>query len=256
MDNCSIITKACRDLQVKCIVSDAHNVRETWVNFKITEEMKHPDPDLPTPQSLISSVSFIVIVIVSILISGVFICIYISWKKKTERQHRAATVPGFCRYLVNCCGLREGISRAERVETGETSIDPGTDGKTAHSHSLDRNSCKGGILLTENQQDMNRNLRDDPGGVNHNRGTDIMTMTEMHNGYSLGDRGLEDHETEGQLLLSNQRANIQGSDMRGEAAALVNKCGFDLGQVSSYCDAPDTDVESMPKMKNCSIPKY
>ncbi|XP_044036752.1 uncharacterized protein LOC122868653 isoform X1 [Siniperca chuatsi] len=280
MDSHSVITRDCRDLQVKCIVPDGeHYVKETCVNYKITEKMKNPDPnDLPTQWGLIIGVTFVVIAILGIIS---ILCCYLSWKKELKKQQGAATVSqfSFLRHLWTSISLRKGTSQTDTGETetihhrdqevtvddletqhnngirlseipsatdprgsGENdieedntlgsvhvhSIDPKADCKTPQSLSLDRNLSNEGIQppkngdtsSASNHRAMHRNLRDDPGGVNDNKGKDIV------------------------------RAAIQIFDMTGEAAVLVNKHGFDPDQVSGCSTAPDTDVESTHNMKN------
>ncbi|XP_018560074.1 uncharacterized protein LOC108902620 [Lates calcarifer] len=148
------------------------------------------------------------------------------------------------------------------------SIDSKTDGETPHTHSLDHNWNDEGIQPTKNggisapgdnrashHRAKNRNLRDDPGGVNYNKRKDLVRIMEGHNGCVQFDCGPEVHKTEGQPLLVN-RANIQASDKTGEAVSLVNKRDFDPDQVSRCSTVPDTDVESATKMKNDKMQKY
>ncbi|XP_071328632.1 uncharacterized protein [Trachinotus anak] len=285
MDDRSVVTRECRDLNVKC-VSFGQHVKETWVFFKVIGEIKNPG--LQTPWSLIVVLAGMLVFI------GWLVWCFMSWKKEMIMQHRAATVPGFFTHLCHSCCCREGKSKGELPETADTSmveipsatephgsgendteqvatleavevhsIDSKPDGKTPHTNSLDHNLNTEGIQPTENgdisapddnraahHRAMNRNLRDDPGG------RDWVMNTEIHSGCVRGDHGPDDHEAEGESLLWNERANIQGPDMTSEAIALVNKCGFGPDQVSGHFDAPNTDVESMPKMKNHCTDKY
>ncbi|XP_059204275.1 uncharacterized protein LOC131983562 [Centropristis striata] len=123
------------------------------------------------------------------------------------------------------------------------SIDPNADGKTPQPFSLDHNLTNGAIQTTKNgdisapdanrasyDRTMNRSQRDDPGGINNNKGEDAVRTRERPNGWALGNRGPEDGVDEEKALLSDQGATIQDSDMTGEAAALVNKRGSDPGQ--------------------------
>ncbi|XP_056256460.1 uncharacterized protein LOC130184535 isoform X2 [Seriola aureovittata] len=213
----------------------------------------------------------------------VLVLCYITWKKDMKGQHRSSTLTCFCRYLLTSCCLRKGNSEAELTETAETtlvdippatdlqgsggndpeqddtlktvhvhSVNPKTDGNSPYNNGLDHNlnnesTENGDIKAPDVDRAMNRDLRDDPGG------SDVVTVTDMHSGCvcdDFGDCGREDHEAEGESLLPNERANIQGPDMTGGAEAFVNKCGFDPDQVSRCFAAPNTDVESTPKMKN------
>ncbi|XP_070704202.1 uncharacterized protein [Pempheris klunzingeri] len=166
-----------------------------------------------------------------------------------QSQSLSATLPRGSEENIN---EQDDTLRSVHVD----SIDPEADGTTPPSLSLNHNHNEG-IQLSKNgdtcapdghgashHRGMNRNMRDDPGGVNDNKGKE--TVCEMHNGWTRGDCGPEDHENEGQPLLSSQRAAIQGFDMTGEAAALVNKRVFDQDQVSRCSTALDTDVESTP----------
>ncbi|XP_044036756.1 uncharacterized protein LOC122868653 isoform X3 [Siniperca chuatsi] len=242
MDSHSVITRDCRDLQVKCIVPDGeHYVKETCVNYKITEKMKNPDPnDLPTQWGLIIGVTFVVIAILGIIS---ILCCYLSWKKELKHHRdQEVTVDDLETQHNNGIRLSEIPSATDPRGSGENdieedntlgsvhvhSIDPKADCKTPQSLSLDRNLSNEGIQppkngdtsSASNHRAMHRNLRDDPGGVNDNKGKDIV------------------------------RAAIQIFDMTGEAAVLVNKHGFDPDQVSGCSTAPDTDVESTHNMKN------
>ncbi|XP_045897631.1 uncharacterized protein LOC123965100 isoform X2 [Micropterus dolomieu] len=237
MGNLSVITRHFRELEVKCITPDRGTfVKETCVNYKLTTEFLE-ESDLPTQGVLIFCVAFLFGVMALFLM--IWCCVF----QKKE--------------------LKKGTSQGAKGETEETrpnagsvvlevtaddldsviSIDPRADGKTPQSLSLDCNLSNEGIQLPKNgdtctpdansasnYQAMYRNLRDDPGGKDN--------ATVMHNGQTLGDDGREDQENEGQPLLSNQRAAIQGFDMTGEAAALVNKHGFDQDQVSGCSTAP------------------
>ncbi|XP_040917662.1 uncharacterized protein LOC121197948 isoform X2 [Toxotes jaculatrix] len=274
MDSSSVVTKQCIDLKVQCIGKYANVVNETWLIFKTIEQTKDPDPDLSTPWGLIIGV----VILLGLIIIGVLMWCYTSWKKEMKKERKAATVSGFFSYLMNRCGLRKGISQAgvagqiryqggDEVleypasdlvnqegyislampsianphEDGENNTEHdgilrtvhanGTDPETPYARVQDHYLSNGGIQATKNgdisapdvnkascQRAINRNLMGDPGGVNHNKGKDT--------------------------VIANP-----GSNMTGEAAALVNKHDFDPDQVSRCCAAPDTDVESTPKIK-------
>ncbi|KAE8283305.1 hypothetical protein D5F01_LYC18707 [Larimichthys crocea] len=262
MDNYSVITRECRDLDIKCIVPDGKFVKEIIIYYRITEKVKNPDPtDLSTTWGLIIAgvtcgVAFII---------GLSLYFY---KKKMKKQPSAAPA---CDEPVNeqaemqmlsempstSGPLESGENDTERDNTLESvhvdSIDPMADGKTPQSLSLDHNFNHEGIQPFENDPDNNRasahraihrNLRDDPGGINDKR------IRKTHNGCTLGVQTPEDHENEGQPLLLNQRAAIQAFDTRGEATDLVNKHDFDQHQISGCPTAPETDVESTLNTKN------
>ncbi|XP_051245272.1 uncharacterized protein LOC127357108 isoform X1 [Dicentrarchus labrax] len=256
MDNYSVITRDCQDLQVKHIVHHGERfVKEICLDYKITEKLDIDSTDSPTP--IIIGIIFGVISLIVIIVI-IPLC-YVSWKKLLKKQHGANTVSELTFML---SFLRLGISKAQKeeeegvglnemgyapdppgsgVEQDNTldsvhvhSIDPTAEGKTTQSLSLDRSLSNEGIqppkngditapdiYRASNHRAKHRKVRDDPGGENDNKGKDRDTA----NGCTVGVSGPEDQENEGQTLLLDQRAAIQG-----EAA------------VSST--APDTDVES------------
>ncbi|XP_070780007.1 uncharacterized protein [Enoplosus armatus] len=232
----------------------------------------------------------VIALIVIIGIIGIIgmLCLYLPWKRELRKQHNTAEVSqlSFLRYLQTSSCLRKVISQPETgqaeeprlsdkpsptgsqddIEEDDTlesvhvhSIDLKADGEAPQSLSLHCNLSKEGIQLSKNghtstpdansaydHRAMHRNLGDDPRGVIDNKGKDIVKILEVRGGRTLGDGGPEDHEIEGQPLLSA----IQHFDMKGEAAALVNRRGQDPDPVSRGSTAPDTDVESTPNMKN------
>ncbi|XP_051245273.1 uncharacterized protein LOC127357108 isoform X2 [Dicentrarchus labrax] len=228
MDNYSVITRDCQDLQVKHIVHHGERfVKEICLDYKITEKLDIDSTDSPTP--IIIGIIFGVISLIVIIVI-IPLC-YVSWKKLLKKQHGANTVSELTFML---SFLRLGISKAQKEEEEGVGIDPTAEGKTTQSLSLDRSLSNEGIqppkngditapdiYRASNHRAKHRKVRDDPGGENDNKGKDRDTA----NGCTVGVSGPEDQENEGQTLLLDQRAAIQG-----EAA------------VSST--APDTDVES------------
>ncbi|XP_035510149.1 uncharacterized protein LOC118322543 [Morone saxatilis] len=255
MDNYSVITRDCQDLQVKHIVHHGeHFVKEICLDYKITEKLYIDSTDSPTPRIIISIIFGVISLIVII-----FLC-YVFWKKLLKKQHGVITVSEltFIQCILSFLGL--GISKAQKeegvglnemgsapdppgsgVEQHNTlesvhvhSIDPTAKGKTAQSLSLDRSLSNEGIqppknrditapdvYRASNHRAMHRKLRDDPGGANDNKGKDRDTA----NGCTVGVSGPEEQENEGQTLLLDQRAAIQG-------------------EATVFFTAPDTDVES------------
>ncbi|XP_076607758.1 uncharacterized protein LOC143333564 isoform X2 [Chaetodon auriga] len=259
MDKHSVITTACRDLKVSCIVhSENGYITEFCLDFKIIGEKMLPGGQ-PTPWNLIIGASS------GVLIAALGVIGVLCYKT----QLGTATVSQF-RSLLSCA--RSGNFQAEREQERagqgeELSVpDPPEDVSEQDSTlesvlvvSLDHNLNdeeiqppeNGNTMTPEisratNHRAMHRNLGDDPGGVNDNKGKDI--PREMPNGRTHGDCD-EDDEAEERALLLCQRADIRGSDMTGEVAALVNKRDFEPDQVSGCSTAPDTDVESTFNMK-------
>ncbi|XP_054463965.1 uncharacterized protein LOC129098867 isoform X2 [Anoplopoma fimbria] len=274
ISNNSVVTRDCRDLELKCKVSKGKkHIRDICTDYKVTEML---NPDSTTSQNLIIAVSVCVGLIVSI---GV-----ICWKKKQV----ASIVSRFLRNLrisereterteptrlseISATEPRgSGDNDIDQVNTLESvhvnSNDPTADGKAAQSFGLDHNSNKvenGDVIAPDGNWDSNhpaenRSLRDDPGGspVNDDNGKAKVGIGEMHSGGTDVDPGAEDHGNEEQPLLLSQRAASQGFDMTAKAGALVDKPGFDPDQVSRYSTVPGADVESTPDMKNCSMNKY
>lgn len=188
MDNNSVITKECRALKIKCIIPHGIYLEETRLILQPIEGIKKPDPDASSPERLSSGGNLVWIVFFSVIfgiigIIGIIVlyCRYLSWKREMNvtRRREAATFCGFCTDLVTHCALRKQISCTGCSETGETSSaevqsapephgsgendveqdDPlgtvhvhsivsGSDCKTPHTRSLDRNSSNGGICPT------------------------------------------------------------------------------------------------------------
>ncbi|XP_041813083.1 uncharacterized protein LOC121620909 [Chelmon rostratus] len=266
MDKNSVITSHCQDLHVTCVISDGKgSVEDFCFNYIITGKGEMMPSGSSTPWALIIGVSFAVALIAVAGFVGVL------WYKKQLRAatHKFSSLlavrPGIFQTREEEAGLggiqsasvshRSGENVTEQDDTLESVlVDSTADDNPAQSLSLDHNLCNEEIQPSENgdtvapdvnratnHRAMHRNLGDDPGGVNDNKGKDI--PREMHNGWNVGDCG-EDHEDEGRALLFSQRAAIQSSDMTGEAAVLVNKRDFEPDQVSRCSTAPDTDVES------------
>ncbi|KAM9345975.1 uncharacterized protein ABDE67_012576 [Symphorus nematophorus] len=283
MDNHSVTTRHCRDLRVQSILNGGPFVQENCVDYKITE-MENYDPLQGASLGLDILISLGVMALFGIaMLALCFHC----WKKELRKRQGAATVSGFLTCLRKWipqpqtpqtgneeAQLSEITSASDPRGSGEDeeqhgalesvqgdSIDHPADGTTPKSLSLDHNLSNGGAQLskngeirapdvrTSNPQAMNRNQRDDQGGVNDNKGKETARSRDMSNGWTRPG----DHESEGQPLLLEQRPAVQCFDMTGEAAALVNERGFDPDQVSRCSAAPDADVESTSNVRNCVL---
>ncbi|XP_036946214.1 uncharacterized protein LOC119014823 [Acanthopagrus latus] len=272
MDNNSITTAECRDLHVKCIIHGRKVKESCWVYVTTgnmtpmsPDPIQSPDPADPPPTESPEKVPSWVYGLIGIIVIIVIIGILCHWKKKVKT---------LCTDLLVRIGLR--TSQAGRETAGETgeplsathqqacddnnhnaklesvctlSIDPEPDGETPPSSGLDRTLSNGRIQEPKN---FFRSMRDDPGGVNDNKGKGRLRNGEMCNGWARGDRGPAD-ENGGQPLLQNQRA--ANPDMTGEAG-LVNERGFGTQQVRWCSTAPDADVESTLNMKNTMTDYY
>ncbi|XP_044186014.1 uncharacterized protein LOC122966098 isoform X1 [Thunnus albacares] len=250
MDNGSVVTRHCRDLRVQCIFFDGQHVAEHCVEYDTTAE-KTKTSDLQTPWGLNIGVSVAVLCAVLLIV--------VLWWCFKKKQNCVASLLGFFRHLLSCSCHRGGVSQAERGEREENGNDSTANGRTPQTLSLDHSLNDVGIELTKNgdlsapdvnrasnHRTMNRNVRDDPGGVNDTRGQFTVRSSERHES--------QDHVNEGQPLLPNERAAVQDFDMT--AVALVNKHGFHPDQVSRCSTVLDTDVESMSSnMKNHNIHK-
>ncbi|XP_073350440.1 uncharacterized protein [Pagrus major] len=269
-DNSSITTRECRDLHVKCI-DRGERVRESCWHLK-TEEVTSPDPShSPKPQDSPSGGShmkvppWVIVVILLILLIGIImITLMLCLRKKKVKK--------WCSYQL--ARLRPKTSQAVRTEeTGEPlsapddtlesvcadSIDLAPDGETPESFSPDRTLSNGRIQESKNGDttapdvngaynhgDIHRYMRDDPGGVNDNRGKGALGNKKMRNGWAVGDRGPED-ENGGQPLLLNPRAAIQ--DKTGETVS-VYEHSFGTERVRRCSTSLDADVESTANTKN------
>nr|XP_046272209.1 uncharacterized protein LOC124073781 isoform X2 [Scatophagus argus] len=239
MDNDSVTTRDCRDLTIKYIVPDGdHLIKEICMDYN-TDKRKN---------SSFSGLSALwgLIIIPAILAVAVWItCIWIK-KSKNKIYQEETEAEETSEMEFESCGTAENSIEQMATPTCVNihSADPMADGNSLQS-SLDHNLTDGGIQPSKNggkstynlhrapdHRDMHRNLRDDPGGVNDNRGGDILGIREMCNGWTPGP---------GHSLLVDQRSAIQGYDITGNTAVLVDKCSFDLDQFSRC--STDTDVE-------------
>ncbi|XP_037648124.1 uncharacterized protein LOC119501664 isoform X2 [Sebastes umbrosus] len=159
LDNNSVVTRKCRDLQIECIVRNTliltgnlqgeESVIDICDDYKITEKLKNLDPSYPTtPQNLTNGVpvGVAVGVTVGVLLGVLVLCgiigmlCYIFWFKK---QHDGATVPEFLRYLRTCSCLRN-----ERGEAPKTGDPEGRGVQEVGSGALDTTQHNGGIELS------------------------------------------------------------------------------------------------------------
>ncbi|XP_067334437.1 uncharacterized protein [Channa argus] len=241
MDGSSIVTRQCRDLKIQCILYDGTYAAEACVNFKTTEMGKAPEPW--TPGVLIG----VPVCLILILCLSVIPCwCYTSWKKK---QHGRPTFSGFLRYLLSFCSHKKGISTADRRESDETSLVHGR-----LPTSMDPRGC-GENYMDENKQDNTlRTVHVDSTDTK----ADGKIPQNIRLNYNLGNKGIQpnkmnlrddpggvNHNTENNIV----REAVQSFDVTGEAIALVNKHSFDPNQVNMCPTAPDTDVESTPNMR-------
>ncbi|XP_042360303.1 uncharacterized protein LOC121956238 [Plectropomus leopardus] len=119
----STMTRECRDLQVKCFISEGKQlVHEICWDFTITEMQTTPEPSYspmnPKQWDPIISVSVCLAVLIGIIIVTLC-CLYISWKRK---QQGGVGVSEFFRYLRTSCSCREGNFLAERREAHENGV--------------------------------------------------------------------------------------------------------------------------------------
>ncbi|XP_047199974.1 uncharacterized protein LOC118123899 isoform X2 [Hippoglossus stenolepis] len=131
LDNKSVFTKQCRDLLIKVFTVKDRHVKEHRLSFKVTANSDNPvtpssqvnntqfiqenttEPVLPTPEShtaISSWIAYLIgaLIVVSVIIIGVFLYFYLSWKKKMS-------FPWPCNALKKCIS-----TKAESSETQET----------------------------------------------------------------------------------------------------------------------------------------
>ncbi|XP_030591101.1 uncharacterized protein LOC115784134 isoform X2 [Archocentrus centrarchus] len=237
LDNGSVTTKSCRNITILVIIPHGviqgkALVEETCVHFQAQTKTDPSDSDLLTLSLVTAAV-----------IAG---AIVMAWRCFQSRK----TGLNSDGEPQRSCEVHEWNDTTESEEVHSIHIIE-ADANTTQSSSLDRNLSNERLQTTKDgdtgahnagrisrHRSMNRNLREDPGGVDSNKGQDI---SELDTGDAAGNHAEED-ETEGQPLLSNQRA--ASFEMTGEATPLVNKVSFDQDPVSRCCAAPETDVES------------
>ncbi|XP_041861906.1 uncharacterized protein LOC121652876 isoform X2 [Melanotaenia boesemani] len=253
MDEGSVTTKSCQNLTVKCIVDTP--VKETCVYFAVTtEDLKAKNSDssgFPSQRGLIAAV---ITVIGTVFMSGLYV-----WYRLRKRRNHTETFLGFitCILTCSCLATRKPSSHRENNTDQDNSLetvcstDPEPDDTTPQPQSLNQELSSERIELTENgntrgsnnsspsnHRTINRNLRDEPGGINETTRSDFIGDME-----AVDDQKIKDQETERRPLLSEQRAASQDFEMKGEAKALVNKGSFDPDQLSR-CSIGPADVES------------
>lgn len=242
LDNGSVTTKSCRNITIQVItphgvIKGKTLVEETCVHFQAQTKTDPSDSDT----LILSSITGIVVT------AAVFVgAIAMAWRCFQSRKTRLNSD----RDPHRSGDINEWDDTTESVEVHSIhSME--ADANTPQSSSLDRNLSNERLQTTKDgdrgahnagrisrHRSMNRNLREDPGGVEINKGQDI---SELDTGDAAGNHAEED-ETEGQPLLSNQRA--VSFEMTGETTPLVNKVSFDQDPVSRCCAALETDVES------------
>ncbi|XP_049924813.1 uncharacterized protein LOC126405223 [Epinephelus moara] len=148
IDNRTVVTRGCQDLQVKCIFPNGEKrVKETCMEYKITGKpsfgnimdaaqqsswdefecntnkgkLKRPEPD-DSPTWYRYLIIGVPLVLVIFGIVGMLCCCYSRWKKK---QHGAATVPELVSYLRTggCLRKNSPAERGEELETGAAECD-------------------------------------------------------------------------------------------------------------------------------------
>ncbi|XP_078141091.1 uncharacterized protein LOC144539539 isoform X2 [Centroberyx gerrardi] len=286
MDNNSITTKHClRKLRLKCIVLNEQNlISEHCFEYEVTDKEAVASTP-PWGIIIIAGVAGVVLCIAGILYRHFCISQTTNPTEGISKAERGEAGPIRSSEVQEIQEVQEGIrDNLDNQQPGlspdsssfnrdRISIDPGTDGKTPEALRLDRNLSNGGTQLSNdrepvdldcgtlsvpdgntasNHRVMNRNLRDDPGGPNGNKGKDV----NIKNGGIPGDRtpdgqSLKEQEEEGEPLLSDKRAHIQDLNMTGEPIALVNKRGLDpdpdrdpVNRCSIALDKGSSDVES------------
>ncbi|XP_029364556.1 uncharacterized protein LOC115047628 [Echeneis naucrates] len=262
IDSSCIITRSCHNLEVCCMNFDHGLTKEQRIQFTINEEKDNSDPSLQHDYigPIVAIAVGVLALLAVVVVAG---CSVYRYRSKMRTQQREATFLGFIRHLASC--FRKANSEAERgeiVENGHCSTvatspenhtqqdgtlqavhthnpDLQPDGRTNYN-SLDHNpntkgtpSTKTDISAPASIRDINRNLRDDPGG------SDIGKLTQTHSGWVFSNGGPEVREAEGEPLLRNEQPNTRGSDMTAEAIPL-GECSFNLDQ--------NTDVESKTRM--------
>ncbi|XP_074512547.1 uncharacterized protein LOC141780960 [Sebastes fasciatus] len=134
LDNNSVVTRGCRDLQIKCIAPNGNlrgeeSVIDICYDYKITDGV--PDG---------VAVGVLGVLGVLVLCGFIGMLCYIFWFKK---QHDGATVPEFLRYLWTCSCLRN-----ERAEAPTTGDPEGRGVQEVRSGALDTTQHNGGIELS------------------------------------------------------------------------------------------------------------
>ncbi|KAM3598121.1 uncharacterized protein V6R79_013791 [Siganus canaliculatus] len=259
VNNKSVITRKCQDLQVKYFYKDGSNfVRVICLNYVVTVPSEIVDPtDLPTPKPpsggipVWGVVTLVICGVTVLAVLAVILVLYcVCWTKERNRAPDAQLT--FCRYLRNLC-LRGKICQTDVAEEGST---PGS--STAADGEIPLSNLNNNLSIKGNQQSENvENLtmngashlgmhRDDPGGVNDNQGQDNLGAKPA-NGWPVGS------PDEIKPLLLNPGGALRGLDMTDGAP--VEKLSSDQGQVSPGSIPPDTDVKSPvdAESRNCTI---
>ncbi|XP_017280758.1 uncharacterized protein LOC108241248 isoform X2 [Kryptolebias marmoratus] len=234
IDNHSVTTKSCRDLTVKCIITNDF-IEERCLYLKAienTDPNPKPDPD-PDHDSKLKTALIICIGI------GIVVFTLVGWYVQWKKEQKSQDGNGF--QLVRTRDLESQSNGNIRngnylSQSGEN--DPDDILETVCS----RNTGTPNITSHSNHRPMHRNQRDDPGGENGTKTRNMIRSRDADGGQTAGHLKAEDSETERQLLLSDQPAADRGLDVTNEAEALVNKAGF--GYVSRCSSAPNIDVES------------
>ncbi|XP_008414291.1 uncharacterized protein LOC103468774 isoform X2 [Poecilia reticulata] len=234
MDNHSVITDDCQDLNITC-TRFTENLKklagEKCVNFKsipASQEEKFPPGNLsvspPPPtqgQSNLTWTAALVILLVVILLVVYGLISYYCWKKHKEggifkclqRNQEGSgfpMVPG---------GDVEGQNNAD-VRNGE---DPRGCGES------DRDALQSAVSC--------RNMNEEPGGTNGTKGGG--NKRELHGGGAAAH-----HHAEEQPLLPDQRAANGDFNRFSEDVAIVNELSSNQDPVSRPSATPNADVES------------
>lgn len=232
IDNYSVITEKCQDLTVTCTTSTRdHNVlhEENCRKFKIiTDDRDVALPHVqPWSREWIIALVIIALVIIAIFIVYLLISRY-CWKKETRNQHH----PTYFRYVMTCLCIRKRDQERNGFPMGGT--------RDLEEQNLGEISGEMGAPNTTTPSDhraMNRNLMENPGGINGTKGRGIQRELD-------GGGAVAHHQAEEQQLLPDQRAASGSLDRPDEAVALVNELSFDRDRVSRCSATPDADVES------------
>ncbi|XP_069380504.1 uncharacterized protein [Paralichthys olivaceus] len=162
LDNNSVITEKCSDLQIQVLKYEAQLVKENWfyflvaVSVNLTVNTMKPDPETPPShdynRKLIMSVGADGAVgavgafgAVGLIVVIVLFCCYMSWKLKMKRQQKAATCSEYFRYL----RTRYPIKKQSPTTPAESSGTGETRGSEIQEASAATESQQNGISLVE-----------------------------------------------------------------------------------------------------------
>ncbi|XP_074553128.1 uncharacterized protein LOC141809827 [Halichoeres trimaculatus] len=291
--NDSFVTVNCSDLWIRCTDNVGGHAKDLcWSYSKLTEPETTPVPSESQKELIIgASVGVLLFLFIGIVISVVFrqhifgalqVC-----KKKTAASRPFRYFQGTFQNRNHGRGNAEEASGSEEENRLNSSIEAENDNErndtleAVEVQSTDPQAAETPDSISQNiifieednqakdegtsvpdevptSRDMQRNQRDDPGGVYGIKADDTVGIKKMQNGWAHGGRSPEDDEqnkrNEKEPLLPTSGGT--NSDMTGEAAALVDKFCFNPDLDSEHSVAVDTDVKSAHYVKNNGINKY